>query len=134
MELHLLHPDSRENIYDVKRKIRDGSGPEGGSCDWTAVLWDSILRSDAELTALFEELVNFVREMLPAAKLVFPRDDADFAEALRRNLGVFVEGGDGVGGGEGVRGGAGAVSSPTLPPPSEKLTRSALETMQGFKF
>lgn len=66
--------------------------------------------------------MNFVREMLPAAKLVFPRDDADFAEALRRNLGVFVEGG------------AGAVSSPTLPPPSEKLTRSALETMQGFKF
>lgn len=73
--------------------------------------------------------MNFVREMLPAAKLVFPRDDADFAEALRRNLGVFVEGG--VGGG-GV--GGGAVSSPTLPPPSEKLTRSALETMQGFKF
>lgn len=130
MELHLLHPDSRENIYDVKRKIRDGSGPEGGSCDWTAVLWDSILRSDAELTGLFEDLVNFVREMLPAAKLVFPKDDADFAEALRRNLGVFVEGG--VGGG--VGGGAGAVSSPTLLPPSEKLTRSALETMQGFKF
>lgn len=77
--------------------------------------------------------MNFVREMLPAAKLVFPRDDADFAEALRRNLGVFVEGG-GEGGGEGVRGGAGAVASPTLPPPSEKLTRSALETMQGFKF
>lgn len=76
--------------------------------------------------------MNFVREMLPAAKLVFPRDDADFAEALRRNLGVFVEGGVG-GGGEGVRGGAGAVSSPTLPP-GEKLTRSALETMQGFKF
>lgn len=74
--------------------------------------------------------MNFVREMLPAAKLVFPRDDADFAEALRRNLGVFVEGGGGVGGGAG----AGAVSSPTLPPPSEKLTRSALETMQGFKF
>lgn len=73
-----------------------------------------------------------MREMLPAAKLVFPRDDADFAEALRRNLGVFVEGGGGVGGG--VGGGAGAVSSPTLPPPSEKLTRSALETMQGFKF
>lgn len=73
--------------------------------------------------------MNFVREMLPAAKLVFPKDDADFAEALRRNLGVFVEGG-GVGGGAG----AGAVSSPTLPPSSEKLTRSALETMQGFKF
>lgn len=73
--------------------------------------------------------MNFVREMLPAAKLVFPRDDADFAEALRRNLGVFVEGGAGVGGGAG----AGAVSSPTLPP-GEKLTRSALETMQGFKF
>lgn len=72
--------------------------------------------------------MNFVREMLPAAKLVFPKDDADFAEALRRNLGVFVEGG--VGG----AGGAGAVSSPTLPPPSEKLTRSALETMQGFQF
>lgn len=69
--------------------------------------------------------MNFVREMLPAAKLVFPKDDADFAEALRRNLGVFVEGG---------AGGAGAVSSPTLPPPSEKLTRSALETMQGGKF
>lgn len=80
--------------------------------------------------------MNFVREMLPAAKLVFPRDDADFAEALRRNLGVFVEGGAGVGGAGGVGGGAGAgaVSSPTLPPPSEKLTRSALETMQGFKF
>lgn len=77
--------------------------------------------------------MNFVREMLPAAKLVFPRDDADFAEALRRNLGVFVEGGAGVGGGVGGAG-AGAVSSPTLPPPSEKLTRSALETMQGFKF
>lgn len=77
--------------------------------------------------------MNFVREMLPAAKLVFPRDDADFAEALRRNLGVFVEGG-GAGGGVGGGAGAGAVSSPTLPPPSEKLTRSALETMQGFKF
>lgn len=73
--------------------------------------------------------MNFVREMLPAAKLVFPKDDADFAEALRRNLGVFVEGG-GVGGGVG----GGTVSSPTLPPSSEKLTRSALETMQGFKF
>lgn len=95
------------------------------------MLWDSILRSDAELTGLFEDLVNFVREMLPAAKLVFPRDDADFAEALRRNLGVFVEGGGGVGG---VGVGGGGVSSPTLPPPSEKLTRSALETMQGFKF
>lgn len=95
------------------------------------MLWDSILRSDAELTGLFEDLVNFVREMLPAAKLVFPRDDADFAEALRRNLGVFVEGGGGVGGGAGA--GVGAVSSSTLPP-GEKLTRSALETMQGFKF
>ncbi|USW50088.1 hypothetical protein Slin15195_G034070 [Septoria linicola] len=91
MELHAINPDSRDNINDLKRKIRDGTGPEGGSKAWDGVLLGYGLRSDLSLTKLFEELVNYIHETLPGAKLLFSSNDEDHGEAVRRNLNIGHE-------------------------------------------
>ena len=91
MEIHLLNPDSRDNVNELKRKIRDGSGPEGGNKSWDGVLLDWALRTDLELTTLFEELMNYVHETLPGTKILFSSSDNDWTATLKRNLNIGHE-------------------------------------------
>lgn len=88
METHAIIPDSRPNIEELKRTIRDGTGPEGGNKAWDGVLLDYRTRCDIELTPLFEELCNYVHETLPGSKLLFSSGDHDYHEVLKRVLKV----------------------------------------------
>lgn len=91
MEIHVLNPDSRDNVNELKRKIRDGSGPDGGNKAWDGVLLDWAFRTDMELTNLFEELINYVHETLPGTKILFSSSDNDWQASIRRNLDIGHE-------------------------------------------
>ncbi|WPA99948.1 uncharacterized protein RHO25_004568 [Cercospora beticola] len=91
VEGHGINPDSRDNINELKRKIRDGTGPEGGNKAWDGVVLGHRIRCDLPMTLLFEELVNFVHETLPGVKLLFPSNDEDHAEVIRRHLHIGYE-------------------------------------------
>ncbi|KAM3423015.1 hypothetical protein BST61_g488 [Cercospora zeina] len=90
-EGHAINPDSRDNINELKRKIRDGTGPDGGNKAWDGVLFGSRVRCDLQNTQMFEELVNFVHETLPGVKLLFASNDEEFAEVMRRHLHIGYE-------------------------------------------
>ncbi|KAF2216391.1 hypothetical protein CERZMDRAFT_81509 [Cercospora zeae-maydis SCOH1-5] len=91
IEGHAINPDSRDNINDLKRKIRDGTGPEGGNKAWDGVLFGTRVRCDVQRTHMFEELVNFVHDTLPGVKLLFASNDEDHAEVIRRHLNIGPE-------------------------------------------
>lgn len=69
----LLVPNSEGKIPDdVYQLIRNGPPAESGAGKtWDGVLLGFGIRSDLELTPAFEELVNYTRETLPSARLMF---------------------------------------------------------------
>lgn len=69
----LLAPTSKGKIpEDVYQLIRNGPPAESGAGEsWDGVLLGFGIRSDLPLTPAFEDLVNYVRENVPKARLMF---------------------------------------------------------------
>lgn len=72
-KLQLFAPNSEgkigEDIYDI---IRNGPPAESGSGKtWDGVLLGFGIRSDVPLTPAFEELVNYIKDTVPSARLMF---------------------------------------------------------------
>jgi hypothetical protein len=91
VEVHVLAPDSAGNVVELRRKIRDGAGPEGGHRAWDGVVFTWELRVVAELSDLFADLVNYVHDTLPGARMLLPpvpKSEDDYLELVERTLGV----------------------------------------------
>ena len=57
---------------DIHKLIRNGPPVESGSGKtWDGVLFGYGIRSDVPLTPAFEELVNYVKDTVPSARLMF---------------------------------------------------------------
>lgn len=74
LKFQLFAPTSEgkigENIYEL---IRNGPPAESGSGKktWDGVLLGFGIRSDVPLTPAFEELVNYIKDTVPSARLMF---------------------------------------------------------------
>lgn len=72
-KLELFAPNSEGKIgEDIHEIIRNGPPAEGGSGKtWDGVLLGFGIRSDVPLTTAFEELVNYIKDTVPSARLMF---------------------------------------------------------------
>lgn len=72
-KLQLFAPDSEGNIgEDIHELIRNGPRAESGSGKaWDGVLFGFAIRSDLPLSPAFEELVNYTKDTVPSARLMF---------------------------------------------------------------
>lgn len=73
LKMELFAPDSEGKIGEhIHELIRNGPpAGSGAGKTWDGVLLGFGIRSDVPLTPAFEELVNFIKDTVPSARLMF---------------------------------------------------------------
>lgn len=86
-ETYFLDPEKKEAVDEVEEKLRAGHGGK----PWSGVIVGWGVRAFADMSPLFESVVNVVKDSSPESRLIFTDSTPNHLEAIQRNFPQFQQ-------------------------------------------